>query len=223
MHLSIYILRVIIKLMYHYERDLWKRGIQSIAGLDEAGRGAWAGPLLSAAVILNRRINGLRDSKALKAKDRYKLYDRILRNGIVSIGTVEVEEINEHGLTWANLVAMKRALDGLSTSPKHLLIDYIHLPRNITTITQTSITDGDAISASIAAASIVAKVTRDNLMVRLHQENESLQSFNFHKNFGYGTRAHVEALGKIGPTAYHRQFYKPVARSRQMRLHIENS
>ncbi|HPM27990.1 MAG TPA: ribonuclease HII [bacterium] len=222
MHLSIYILRVIIKLMYHYERDLWKRGIQSIAGLDEAGRGAWAGPLLSAAVILNRRINGLRDSKALKAKDRYKLYDRILRNGIVSIGTVEVEEINEHGLTWANLVAMKRALDGLSTSPKHLLIDYIHLPRNITTITQTSITDGDAISASIAAASIVAKVTRDNLMVRLHQENESLQSFNFHKNFGYGTRAHVEALGKIGPTVYHRQFYKPVARSRQMRLHIEN-
>jgi len=208
--------------MYHYERDLWKRGIQSIAGLDEAGRGAWAGPLLSAAVILNRRINGLRDSKALKAKDRYKLYDRILRNGIVSIGTVEVEEINEHGLTWANLVAMKRALDGLSTSPKHLLIDYIHLPRNITTITQTSITDGDAISASIAAASIVAKVTRDNLMVRLHQENESLQSFNFHKNFGYGTRAHVEALGKIGPTVYHRQFYKPVARSRQMRLHIEN-
>ncbi len=222
MHLSIYILRVIIKLMYHYERDLWKRGIQSIAGLDEAGRGAWAGPLLSAAVILNRRINGLRDSKTLKAKDRYKLYDRILRNGIVSIGTVEVEEINEHGLTWANLVAMKRALDGLSTSPKHLLIDYIHLPRNITTITQTSITDGDAISASIAAASIVAKVTRDNLMVRLHQENESLQSFNFHKNFGYGTRAHVEALGKIGPTVYHRQFYKPVARSRQMRLHIEN-
>ena len=222
MHLSIYILRVIIKLMYHYERDLWKRGVRSIAGLDEAGRGAWAGPLLSAAVILNRRINGLRDSKTLKAKDRYKLYDRILRNGIVSIGTVEVEEINEHGLTWANLVAMKRALDGLSTSPKHLLIDYT-LPRSITTITQTSITDGDAISASIAAASIVAKVTRDNLMVRLHQENESLQSFNFHKNFGYGTRAHVEALGKIGPTAYHRQFYKPVARSRQMRLHIENS
>lgn len=208
--------------MYHYERDLWKRGIQSIAGLDEAGRGAWAGPLLSAAVILNRRINGLRDSKTLKAKDRYKLYDRILRNGIVSIGTVEVEEINEHGLTWANLVAMKRALDGLSTSPKHLLIDYIHLPRSITTIAQTSITDGDAISASIAAASIVAKVTRDNLMVRLHQENESLQSFNFHKNFGYGTRAHVEALGKIGPTVYHRQLYKPVARSRQMRLHIEN-
>ncbi|HOR57220.1 MAG TPA: ribonuclease HII [bacterium] len=215
-------MRVIIKLMYHYERDLWKRGIQSIAGLDEAGRGAWAGPLLSAAVILNRRINGLRDSKTLKAKDRYKLYDRILRNGIISIGTVEVEEINEHGLTWANLVAMKRALDGLSTIPKHLLIDYIHLPRSITTITQTSITDGDAISASIAAASIVAKVTRDNLMVRLHQENESLQSFNFHKNFGYGTRAHVEALGKIGPTVYHRQFYKPVARSRQMRLHIEN-
>lgn len=208
--------------MYHYERDLWKRGIQSIAGLDEAGRGAWAGPLLSAAVILNRRINGLRDSKTLKAKDRYKLYDRILRNGIVSIGTVEVEEINEHGLTWANLVAMKRALDGLSTNPKHLLIDYIHLPRSITTIAQTSITDGDAISASIAAASIVAKVTRDNLMVRLHQENESLQSFNFHKNFGYGTRAHVEALGKIGPTVYHRQLYKPVARSRQMRLHIEN-
>ena len=170
--MSIIVLRVIIKLMYYYERDLWSKGIQCVAGLDEVGRGAWAGPLLSAAVILNKKINGLRDSKTLKVKDRYKLYDRILRNGVVAVGTVSVDEINEHGLTWANLNAMKRAIDSLSVSPKHLLIDYLRLPQNITTITQTPIVDGDAVSASIAAASIVAKVTRDSLMVKIQQEKK---------------------------------------------------
>lgn len=221
--MSIIVLRVIIKLMYYYERDLWSKGIQCVAGLDEVGRGAWAGPLLSAAVILNKKINGLRDSKTLKVKDRYKLYDRILRNGVVAVGTVSVDEINEHGLTWANLNAMKRAIDSLSVSPKHLLIDYLRLPQNITTITQTPIVDGDAVSASIAAASIVAKVTRDSLMVQIHQENERLRPFSFHKNFGYGTKAHIQALEKMGPTIYHRQFYKPVAMSRQMRLQIKSS
>lgn len=206
--------------MYSYERELWDNGNHFIAGVDEVGRGAWAGPLVAAAVILPRKINGLRDSKVLKAPDRHKLYERILNNCAVGVGITEIVEINMHGLTWANQVAMKRAIESLNETPHHLLIDYIKLPRAITQLPQTAIIDGDALSASIAAASIIAKVTRDSLMAQLHKSDAAVSDFAFNKNFGYGTKTHMDALSKHGPTKYHRQFYAPVVQSRQTALDI---
>jgi len=200
---------------YHYENSLWASGIKLIAGVDEVGRGAWAGPLCAAAVVLSKKMRGLDDSKVLSITIRNKLYDRIVSNCDYGIGTVEVNELNRFGLTWANHTAMKRAIDGLSQKPHHLLVDYIKLPKSITNISQTSITGGDALSASIAAASIVAKVTRDKLMMQLHNGDTSIRSFAFHRNFGYGTKCHRNALAKYGPTKYHRYFYLPVAKSRQ--------
>lgn len=207
---------MISKSLYQFENNLWSSGIKYIAGVDEVGRGAWAGPLVAAAVILPKRLYGLRDSKVLKAHERESLYLKLIQNSICSIGIIEIFEINQHGLTWANHYAMKRAIDGLEQRPDHLLIDYIHLPRALTEINQTSVIDGDALSASIAAASIIAKVTRDQLMCDLHNCDKTVQQFAFHRNYGYGTAIHRQALAINGPTRYHRQFYTPVAMSRQI-------
>ena len=205
---------------YYFEEKLIKNGCKIIAGLDEAGRGAWAGPLVAAAVVLKYRMRGLRDSKTLRASDRARLARRITAYAEVGIGIVEVADINANGLTWANQQAMLKALHKLPLAPDHLLIDYIRLPKTSTPIPQTSITDGDALSATIAAASIIAKATRDELMVALHQNNLELTEYYFHRNFGYGTRKHIEALKKLGPTIHHRNNYWPVARSRQMPLDL---
>jgi len=204
--------------LYYHENILWQSGVKNIAGVDEVGRGAWAGPLVAAAVILPKRMYGLRDSKVLKAYDREVIFKKLIGNCICSIGVAEIFEINQHGLTWANQFAMKRAIDGLEQRPDHLLIDYIRLPRSLTKINQTPITDGDALSASIAAASIVAKVTRDRLMCELHGADRKIRHFAFHRNYGYGTPHHRQALMKNGPTPYHRQFYVPVVQSRQISL-----
>ncbi len=209
--------------LYQLENNLWNSGVKYIAGVDEVGRGAWAGPLVAAAVILPRRLYGLRDSKVLKTHDRESLYSKLIRNSIYSIGVAEIFEINQNGLTWANHFAMKRAIDGLDQRPNHLLIDYIRLPRALTEINQTSVVDGDALSASIAAASIVAKVTRDRLMGELHNSDETIRQFAFHRNYGYGTAIHRQALTINGPTKYHRQFYTPVARSRQISIDDSNT
>lgn len=201
--------------LYEYENKLLDSGIKLIAGVDEVGRGAWAGPLCAAAVVLPKRLRGIDDSKKLSAATRNKLYDRIVSCCDYGIGTVEIGEINRHGLTWANHYAMKRAIDGLSIKPHHLLVDYIKLPKAITELPQTSITDGDALSASIAAASIIAKVARDRLMTQLHRVDADARAFAFHRNFGYGTPHHRRVLMQRGPTKYHRQFYLPVVQSRQ--------
>jgi len=206
--------------IYYYENQLWNSGVKYIAGVDEVGRGAWAGPLVAAAVILPRRLYKLRDSKVIKAHDRELLYRKIVSQCVAAIGVAEIYEINQHGLTWANHFAMKRAIDGLQQRPDHLLIDYIKLPRTITFINQTPITDGDALSASIAAASIIAKVTRDRLMAELHRADKDVRHFAFHRNFGYGTPHHQKALSMSGPTKYHRQFYLPVAQSRQTKIEL---
>lgn len=208
--------------LYTHENTLWASGIKLIAGVDEVGRGAWAGPLIAAAVILPRRLYKLRDSKVLKAHDRELIYRKIIDRCIVSVGVAEIFEINQHGLTWANHYAMKRAIDGLSERPDHLLVDYIRLPRSLTKIDQTPITDGDALSASIAAASIIAKVTRDKLMNDLHYADKKIQHFAFQRNFGYGTSHHRKMLMAGGPTRYHRQFYVPVVQSRQTNLNFNN-
>lgn len=204
--------------LYNYEKQLWSSGNKLIAGVDEVGRGAWAGPLCAAAVVLPKRMRGLNDSKILSVPMRNKLYDRIIACCDYSIGVVEIDEINRHGLTWANQFAMKRAIDGLRATPDHLLIDYIKLPKSITLLPQTPVTDGDALSASIAAASIIAKVTRDRMMSELHGNDATIRDFSFNRNFGYGTKRHQDALKKHGPTKYHRQFYAPVVQSRQMTI-----
>lgn len=209
------------KSLYTYEKTLREQGVELIAGVDEVGRGAWAGPLCAAAVVLPRRLYGLRDSKIISPQKRNQLYERIVSQCDYSIGIVAIDEINKHGLTWANHHAMKRAIDGLSTTPHYLLIDYIKLPKSITVLPQTSITDGDALSASIAAASIVAKVTRDRMMSQLHRDDTKIRAFAFHRNFGYGTKHHREILMQRGPTKYHRQFYIPVAKSRQAIINFE--
>lgn len=209
--------------MYSYEKELWAKGFKLVAGVDEVGRGAWAGPLVAAAVILPRRLNKLRDSKVLKAKERETIYRRLMQDAICACGVVEVEEINKNGLTWANHHAMVRAVNALSQTPHHLLVDYVKLPKRLIAIPQTAITDGDAISASIAAASIVAKVTRDQIMAELHhKKSEALAEFHFHRNFGYGTKAHQSALAKCGATKHHRRFYAPVAQSLQLRIDLRS-
>jgi len=208
--------------LYHYETLLKKDGYTNIAGVDEAGRGAWAGPLVAGAVILPRKLNRLRDSKTLTPKRRELLARFIKKECDCGIGIVEVADINQHGLAWANHHAMKRAIDALKNSPDHLLIDYLRLPPSLVARTkQLSLVDGDALSASIAAASIIAKVTRDRLMFKLHIGDAGLHSFAFHRNFGYGTKVHETALGKYGPTAHHRLFYAPVAQSRQISIFTE--
>lgn len=207
-----------MKSQYYYEDKLKKEGFKLIAGLDEAGRGAWAGPLVAAAVVLKYRMRGLRDSKVLRAESRARLSRRITRYADVGIGVVEVKEINSNGLTWANQQAMIRALNKLPQRPEHLLIDFIRLPKNLTLISQTPLVNGDALSATISAASIIAKATRDELMVELHQNNPQLKEYYFHRNFGYGTKKHSQALKEFGPTLHHRQYYWPVAKSRQVSI-----
>ena len=210
--------------MYSYELKLKKDGYAIIAGVDEAGRGAWAGPLVAGAVILARKLNRLRDSKILSPKRRELLARYIRQECDWGIGTVEVCDINQHGLAWANHHAMKRAIDALGSRPDHLLIDYLRLPPSLVSHTkQSSLVDGDTLSASIAAASIIAKVTRDRLMVALHQNNALLHPFAFHRNFGYGTRAHQSALAQYGPTKHHRLFYAPVAQSRQTSIFADKN
>jgi ribonuclease HII len=204
--------------LYRYENQLAQKGCHLVAGVDEVGRGAWAGPLVAAAVVLSRKISKLRDSKTLKTGEREILQQKIVRDCDHGIGIATVDEINTHGLTWANHYAMKRAVDALSYPPDHLLVDYLRIPPGIIAIEQTPITDGDALSASIAAASIIAKVARDRLMQELHHANIHLADFAFHRNFGYGTKCHQQALAKNGPTKHHRTFYLPVAQSRQIKI-----
>lgn len=210
--------------LYYYETKLIKDGYSTIAGVDEAGRGAWAGPLVAGAVILPRKLNRLRDSKILSRRRRELLARYVAKECDWGIGTVEVSEINRHGLTWANHHAMKRAIDTLSHRPDHLLIDYLRLPPSLVGHTrQLSLTDGDALSASIAAASIIAKVTRDRLMMELQSGDKRLKPFSFHRNFGYGTKAHQTALYQYGPTKHHRIFYAPVAQSRQTSIFADKN
>lgn len=202
--------------IYDYENNLRHQNYLAIAGIDEVGRGAWAGPLIAGAVILEKKLYRLRDSKMLTAKKRQQLATYIIKNSPYGIGIVEVDEINLNGLTWANWQAMIRAIKELPVQPDHLLIDYITLPKFLTKIPQTAITDGDKLSASIAAASIIAKVHRDKIMNELHYNNLDLRPFAFNRNAGYGTALHRQALKELGATKHHRQYYLPVAQSRQI-------
>ena len=191
-----------------HERELRLAGFRRIAGLDEVGRGSLAGPVVAAAVMLpeRHRIKGLRDSKVLARSRREALYELILdRADAVGVGCVEVDVIDAINILQATKLAMAEALDRLRERPDHLVIDALTL-RDVD-IPQRAIIDGDAISASIAAASIVAKVTRDRICDEL---DERYPAYGFTRNKGYGTRFHYDALLAEGPCAWHRRSFAPI-------------
>ena len=188
-----------------------------VVGIDEAGRGPWAGPVVASAVVfLNRNENkelllNLNDSKKLSAKKRDKLYSLLKEEqakGNISIGIGEAtsQEIDDLNILQATFLAMKRAYQNLDVKPKHALIDGNQIPKNFPCSAQC-IVKGDALSMSISAASIVAKVYRDHLMQNLAEE---YPFYGFEKNAGYGTKLHIDGLKKCGICPEHRKSYKPI-------------
>jgi ribonuclease HII len=191
-----------------HERELRRAGFQRIAGIDEVGRGSLAGPVVAAAVILpdRHRIKGLRDSKVLSRARRELLYAEILdRADAVAVGCVEVEVIDAVNILQATKRAMAQALGRLAATPDHLVIDALTL-RDVE-LPQRAIIDGDAQSCSIAAASIVAKVTRDRIC---DEYDDRYPAYGFRQNKGYGTRRHYDALLAEGPCAWHRRSFAPI-------------
>ena len=179
-----------------------------IAGVDEVGRGPLAGPVVAAAVILDPACipDGLDDSKKLTIKKREALLPLINDHAIVSIGQASVAEIDEINILRASHLAMRRAVAGLSERPDHLLIDGTMIPRELN-IPATAVVRGDGKSLSIAAASIVAKIWRDRLMVDLAQQHPG---YGWETNAGYPTKSHKNALRNLGVTPHHRRSFKPV-------------
>lgn len=192
--------------MKEFETELYNNEINFIAGIDEVGRGPLVGPVVTAAVILpkdfyDERIN---DSKKLTEKKRELLYDVIMENAIsVGIGISNEDVIDEINILNATKRAMLEAVNNLNVKPEHLLIDAVKLN---TDIPQTSIIKGDAKSESIAAASIIAKVTRDRMMVELDKIHPE---YDFKHNKGYGTKKHIEAIRKYGIIKEHRKTFAP--------------
>jgi ribonuclease HII len=178
-----------------------------IAGIDEAGRGPWAGPVVAAAAILNPKQlpDGLDDSKKLTAAKRDKLYDFIINNAHTAIGIASVEEIDSLNILAATMLAMQRALEALPLRADVALVDGNRAPK--LACNTVTIVGGDALSVSIAAASIVAKVTRDRMMCVLAREHPG---YGWEKNAGYGTRAHQDGLARHGITPHHRQSFAPI-------------
>ena len=177
------------------------------AGVDEVGRGCLAGPVVSAAVILNENINLklLKDSKKINFKNRIKIAEHIKLNSHYAIGMASVEEILNLNILQAALLSMKRAIDQLAVKPGLTLIDGNFAPKGLKNY--KSIINGDEKVKVISAASIVAKVFRDNLMIKL---SEKFTNYAWERNFGYGTKAHLEGLKKFGVTVHHRKGFKPV-------------
>ena len=175
--------------------------------MDEVGRGCLAGPVISAAVILKEGVNLslLKDSKKIAFKKRIEISKHIKLNSIYAVGVASVEEILKINILQAALLSMKRAVDKLSIKPGLILIDGNFSPKGITNF--KTITNGDEKVKSISAASIIAKVYRDQLMIKL---SEKFQNYAWEKNFGYGTKAHTKGLKKFGVTSHHRKGFKPI-------------
>ena len=193
--------------MKEYENKLYEEGIAYIAGVDEVGRGPLVGSVITAAVILPKDYNNdkINDSKKLTEKKRNELYEEIMNHAIaVSIGESTNEVIDKINILEATKVAMKEAINNLSVKPQHVLIDAVKLDIDIPS---TSIIKGDAKSISIAAASIIAKVTRDRMMYELDKIHPE---YDFAHNKGYGTKKHIEALYKYGVLKEHRRSFEPV-------------
>lgn len=195
-----------------HEQSLHERGIRSIAGVDEAGRGPLAGPVVAAAVILPEHFSlpGLNDSKKLSPSRRVRCLEELTANPLVAIGigAASVAEIDQFNILRATHLAMRRALEALPALPDHALVD--GLPVHGLPVPHTALVKGDSLSLSISAASVVAKVTRDRIMAEIDRE---FPQYGFAKHQGYGTRLHLQALATWGPCAHHRLSFGPVAQS----------
>jgi ribonuclease HII len=197
---------------YKVERSLMREGARHIAGVDEVGRGPLAGPVAVAAVILDPADlpKGVDDSKALSAAEREKLFEIILRKALsVAIAFASAEEVDLLNIRGATLAAMARAVNALSLRPAFALIDGSDWPPGLC-CEGRAIIKGDASCLSIAAASIVAKVARDRMMTRL---DALYPDYGFARHVGYGTKVHLEALARCGPTPFHRLSFAPLRRT----------
>jgi len=193
---------------YRYEENLLKSGYCNIAGIDEAGRGPLCGPVVAASVILDRTSipSGIKDSKKLKSLQREELYNEIIaKSPSVGIGIVDEREIDKYNILKSSILAMQKSYKNFAPPPDFLLIDgNRRLPVNIP---QLPIIKGDSLSSSIAAASIVAKVVRDRIMLKF---SKLFPNYNLDRNKGYPTKKHLEALEKYGPQRFYRKTFKPV-------------
>jgi len=189
---------------YSLERD----GPHPVCGIDEVGRGPWAGPVLAAAVILDPAAipEGLNDSKLLPASRRVELAAELERTAVVGIGLATVAEIEAMNILQASFLAMRRAVAALARRPSLALVDG-HLPPPGLPCPCRPVIGGDALALSIAAASIVAKVRRDAMMVALSQQ---FPGYGWETNMGYGTRSHAEGLARLGVSPHHRRSFKPI-------------
>jgi len=196
-----------MKPTWQQEKSLRSKGYNMIVGLDEAGRGAWAGPIVAAAVVLpfGIKIDDVRDSKLLTPKKREKVFLNIIKQAIAwSVGIVGQSTIDDLGISFSNHLAMHKAIEVLPQTPDYLLIDAVKLQHRVP---RTAIIKGDRKVISIAAASIIAKVIRDQIMIQKHRE---YPQYNFHRHKGYGTKSHLANLKKYGVSDFHRASYRPV-------------
>jgi len=195
---------------YHYEAKAWGAGLVRVAGLDEAGRGPLAGPVVAAAVILtsDRRVRKLCDSKLLSPERREELFGEITARAIaIGVGIVDHETIDRVNILQATRLAMVEALRGLAVAPDLVITDFVNLPG--LTCPQKNLVDGDQRCATVAAASIIAKVTRDRLMV---EADKQFPEYGFARHKGYATADHLAALDRHGPCTLHRRTFAGVWR-----------
>lgn len=192
---------------YSFEHALHEKGLGDIAGIDEAGRGPWAGPVVAAAVILqkNNIPEGLHDSKKLTARKRGILFEHLTEKADIGIGIINVDEIDRINILQASLKAMQLAVSNLSTPPSYALIDGNKCPELM--MPAQAVIKGDGKVLSIAAASIIAKVTRDTLMGDLGAE---FPGYGWERNMGYGTKEHAKGLDELGVTPHHRRSFAPI-------------
>ena len=203
--------------LYQYEKELWKNGINLIAGMDEVGRGPLIGPVVTACVILPKDfvLEGLTDSKKLSEKKREEFYDYIMEHAIsVGIGMMDEKVIDEVNIYEATKLAMYQAVEKSKVKPEYVLIDAMKLDK--LEMPSTSIIKGDAKSISIAAASVIAKVTRDRMMIELDKKYP-MYGFKSHK--GYPTKKHIEAIKEYGLINGYRKTFKPIS---EMVKELEN-
>ena len=202
---------------FREENDFRRRGFLLVAGVDEAGRGALAGPVVAGAVIVTKQrrcgwLKDVRDSKMLTPEAREELYEAITAEAdCFAAGIVSHIFIDDNGIVQATKLAMKMAIDTLPMKPHALLIDYLRLPA--LNLPQKGITDGDALCVSIACASIIAKVTRDRLMRKLDEE---FPGYGLAQHKGYGTPEHLDRLNALGPSPIHRYTFEPVSAFRAL-------
>jgi len=196
--------RLRLDAMLNFERVLWRQGLQRIAGIDEAGMGPLAGPVVAAAVVFppHVELHGIDDSKRLDAPTRERLAEEIAKHARIGLGVVEVEEIDRLNIHRAGLTAMRRALEALPEEPEHVLVDAHTIPD--VALPQNPFQKGDGINYSIAAASIIAKTRRDALMEELEARHPG---YGLARHKGYATKEHQEAIRRLGPSPVHRRSF----------------